>query len=359
MADVQLSEIEKRFGGNEVISGLNFTAKSGQYVVLLGKSGCGKTTTLKIVAGLIGCDAGRVLLDGIDVTRTPPRKRDVSIVFQHDAMYPHLTIQESILFGLAKSVSAGERKQRINAACEITGAGNLLKRRPANLSGGELRRAAVTKAIVRRAPVRLLDEPLSALDAPVRHSIQRSLLDWHRDTPGTTIHVTHDGQVAMAVADRIAVMEAGKIVQYAKPAEIYNRPASRDVALAIGTLPIQLLKATLKDGSLDFQNESIQSQVSPTHLAHSPPSGRVDVGIRASAFQLVQSDSSSRDGIKFTGEVQRVEQLDARRLAHLRCGADYLTVDIAAHSMNIGDSLSFFVDASDLHVFDAASGARL
>ena len=230
----------------------------------------------------------------------------------------------------------------------------MLERRPANLSGGELRRAAVTKAIVRSASVRLLDEPLSALDAPVRREIQRLLLDWHHKTPGTTIHVTHDGQVAMGVADRIAVMESGKIIQFAEPAEIYRQPASRHVASAISTQPMNYLAAALVDGKLGFENEAIRSQVH-----HSLTDAKVDVGIRASTFEFDASSSASQGGLAVTGRVQRVEQVDARRLVHLRCGQVTLVADAGTRPVNIDETLNLFVELNDLHLFDADTGIRV
>lgn len=241
MPSVQLSKISHRFGATEVFDALDLEVKDGEYLVLLGASGSGKTTLLRMVAGFTRPETGGVLIAGVDVTKTAPRNRDIAYVPQSDGMYPHLSIQRSIELGLNGRASKSERQSRIEQAARMVGIGELLQRRPDQLSGGQRRRAALAKAIARRASVRLLDEPLSALDAHLRFQIEDDLRSLHQSSPGVTIHVTHDGREAMRLADRIAVIGHGKIAQVDSPERVFEQPCSPAVAAALGTSPFRTL----------------------------------------------------------------------------------------------------------------------
>ncbi|GAA5504669.1 vitamin B12 import ATP-binding protein BtuD [Novipirellula caenicola] len=241
MSAVQLCEIDKRYASHRVLESLCLGVQRDEYLVLLGQSGCGKSTTLRLIAGLESPDAGRVMIGTEDVTAIQARKRDVSLMFQGDGLYPHMTIRETLAYPMKGIVPPAETERRITQAAKLLGLDSLLDRRPEKLSGGELRRAGLAKSVVRQAAVRLLDEPLSALDGSVRYRFQQDLIHWHREIPGTTIHVTHDGEEAMRIADRIAVMHAGQIVQIGTPEEIYHRPCCLAVARSLGSPPINEL----------------------------------------------------------------------------------------------------------------------
>ena len=358
MAQVQLTDLEKCFGEKRILRRMNLSVPSGTYLVLLGESGCGKTTTLKMIAGLDRPDGGRITIGDRDMTGVPPRRRDVSMVFQGNSLYPHLTIQQSLRVGLRRVCSAQEIDRRIDEATQLVGISELLGRKPYGLSGGELRRAAVAKAIVRRCSVRLLDEPLSALDANVRHAIGESLLQWHADYPGTTIHVTHDGREAMRLADRIAVMDQGIVVQCASPQEIYNNPAHRNVALAIGSPPVQFVSANVNNGQPDFGCDSIRWSGQADFGVASQQS--MSIGIRAQVCRVIEGDQQPQHpGVIIQGTVVRSSLLDGRRLIRVQAGPASVDAELQDHRPEIGDDLTVFVPADDLHFFDGASGDRL
>ncbi|NND98609.1 MAG: ABC transporter ATP-binding protein [Pirellulaceae bacterium] len=355
MVDVQLSEIEKSYGNCRVLATLNLHVAAGQYVVLLGPSGCGKTTLLKIIAGLEQPDHGQLCLGGNRAEHLPPRKRDVSIVFQHDALYPHLSIRDSIAFGL-KSLSASERRSRIDQACQLTGIASLLDRRPDHLSGGELRRAAIAKAIARRASVRLLDEPLSAIDSHVRHGIANALIDWHTSHPGTTIHVTHNGQEAMHIADLIAVMGTStsggnQIVQLARPEEIYRTPANKSVALSIGSPPMSFLGAKIKQGQLTFTDDCFRV------VGHWPiPSDRdqdIEIGMRSNAIGQVSPKADvTKNGLLISGTVTRTYFSNDHWIASVKAADQVVLADFTDRPPTVGDHITLYADCQKCHLFD-------
>ena len=362
MANVQLSEIQKSYQGKLVVADLSMQVSAGEYVVLLGPSGCGKTTVLKIIAGLESADRGTVQLGDKNVNRHPPRKRDIAMVFQHDALYPHMTVRQSLAFGLRK-LSKADLQQRIDEAVAITRAESLLDRMPENLSGGESRRAAIAKAIVRRAGVRLLDEPLSGLDANVRSGIQDALIHWHRETPGTTIHVTHDGQEAMRVADRIAVMDEGKIVQFAKPQEIYEQPATKTVACAIDAPSMIFLTATIDENKLTFSYPGIEfskPEIEAGWLSDLPEVPSVEIGFRDRALSIVGADTSAEPGIIIEGKVTRTQHVDGQNVLTVDCdfGAA-VRVTEQSPATNAGQTVKLFCAKETLHFFDAKTGRNL
>ncbi|QDT09978.1 ABC transporter ATP-binding protein [Planctomycetes bacterium K23_9] len=369
MSSVQLCEIHRSQSGAAILGGVDLQVEAGQYVVLLGPSGCGKTTLLKIMAGLVEADRGSVAIDGKSVDHLPPRKRDVSFVFQGDSLYPHLTIAESIAMGMHK-MSAAQKQSRIDEACQMTGIGPLLNRRPEKLSGGELRRAAIAKSVARRCGVRLLDEPLSALDTHVRHGIQDALLAWHHTHRGTTIHVTHDGHEAMRVADRIAVLGdaiggdgkpwGARVIQYANPVEIYDAPATKAVALSLGTPPISFVPATLRDGEVQSKTEGVVIRV--PRREGDALNGEIDLGVRAEACQIAgdrDPGMDSRQGMTLSGNVSRTYFSNGRLFAELRIDAVCIAADITGQSVQSGQALTLHVPNEKLLAFDSQTGRSL
>lgn len=242
MPVVQLSEITLIYETDKVLDGIDLSITQGEYLVILGTSGCGKTSLLRLIAGLVQPTMGKIFLAGKDVRGVAPRHRDVALVPQQAGLYPHFTIGKSIGMGIRDRIDANQRRRRIRDAAMVVELESYLDRRPDSLSGGQLRRAAVAKAIASRATVRLLDEPLSAIDANLRFQIEKDLRRLHQESPGVTIHVTHDASEAMRLADRIAVIENGKIAQQGAPASVRSCPATPGVAAILGWTPFRTMR---------------------------------------------------------------------------------------------------------------------
>jgi spermidine/putrescine transport system ATP-binding protein len=233
--DVELIEVTKSYGTARGVENINLRVGHGQFYSLLGPSGCGKTTTLRLIAGFEQPDKGRVLIGGRDVGSLPPYRRDVNTVFQHYALFPHMTVEENVAFGLQeKKVAAAELKQRTGEALEMVQLGSLRERKPRQLSGGQQQRVALARALVNRPTVLLLDEPLGALDMKLRKEMQVELKDLQQQVGITFVYVTHDQEEALTMSDRIAVMADGRIQQEGSPREIYEHPGTRFVADFIG-----------------------------------------------------------------------------------------------------------------------------
>ncbi|XZG68715.1 ABC transporter ATP-binding protein [Chitinibacteraceae bacterium HSL-7] len=242
MAYLQLEGIEQRFGHHQVLHGIDLTVERGEFVALLGASGCGKTTLLRLIAGLDRPGAGRLRCEGRDITALEPAERNVSMVFQSYALFPHLSVAENILFGLrARKLPRAEQAARLQHAAEMLDMAALLARKPAELSGGQRQRVALARAIVSQHPLCLMDEPLCNLDAQLRAEMRTELRQLQRQLGLTVIYVTHDQVEAMSMADRIVLMHQGRIAQIGTPAELYEQPASPVVARFIGQPPMNLL----------------------------------------------------------------------------------------------------------------------
>ena len=245
MASVELRNISKRFGAVQVITGLDLTVDEGSFCALLGPSGCGKSTLLRMIAGLEPVTEGQAFIGGIDVTNTPPAKRRVAMVFQSYALYPHLTVRDNICFSMSLAgMPKAAQNERAGQVAKMLQLEPLLDRRPAQLSGGLRQRVAIGRALVRNPEVFLFDEPLSNLDALLRVQMRLELAKLHQDLKTTMIYVTHDQVEAMTLADKIVVLDKGKISQAGTPLELYNSPANRFVASFIGSPAMNFLPAT-------------------------------------------------------------------------------------------------------------------
>ena len=291
MAGITIERVTKTFGKAPALRDVSLDIREGEFMVLLGPSGCGKTTLLRTVAGLERVDSGRVRIGERDVTDLPPRDRNIAMVFQSYAVFPHMTVEQNIGFGLRmKRRPKEEVRRRVGEGAELLGLVPFLSRYPAQLSGGQRQRVAVARAVVMDAPVLLMDEPLSNLDALLRLQARADLKRLHNEVKRTTIYVTHDQVEAMSMGDRIAVMRDGVIVQVDAPMEIYDRPATQFVGSFIGSPPMNFLQGTLRDGTFSGDGFSF-----PVERVPEGPEGRaLLMGVRAEHLTLGGGDIPAR-----------------------------------------------------------------
>ena len=357
MAGVELRNVAKRFGDTTVIDDLSLSVLSGEFMVFLGPSGCGKTTLLRMIAGLETVDAGEILIEDRRVHQLPPGERGVAMVFQHYALYPHMTIRENMAFGLNNiGVERGEVAQRIEDAATMLEIGHLLDRKPTQLSGGQKQRVAIGRAIVKQPRLFLFDEPLSNLDAALRSRTRVELAQLHRRMQSTMIFVTHDQVEAMTLADRIVLINDRKIEQIGTPMEIYTRPATAFVASFVGSPKINLIPVTIESGSDDFASArladgtAVQTRIAASGLSSS---GTFQLGVRSEEIEVV---APGGPGVQAKAEV--VERLGDRTLIHGRLADDSLVVaeDIGMSRVNVGDTVGLVLDKANTHLFDE-SGA--
>ncbi len=355
MASVTLRRLAKRYDphGRPALEELSLAVNDGEFFVLLGPSGCGKTTALRCIAGLDEPSAGEVLIGERDVTRLDPAARDVAMVFQAHALYPHLTVRRNIAFGLeVRRVPAAEIARRVQQAADRLGLGTLLDRRPGELSGGERQRVALGRALVREPQVFLLDEPLSHLEPTLRAELRAELLELHRALHTTVVYVTHDQIEAMTMGQRIAVLEGGRLRQVGTPAELYGRPADVFVARFIGSPGMNVLRGRGRGtgdegGVVDCGAWSI-----PVSLERYE--GEIYLGVRPEHVSLVAPDQ----GIG-AADVRGVEPLGPDTLVRLDGGGEPLVARVhGIPDLRPGDRVGVKLDRRQLHLFDAA-GARL
>ena len=352
MAEVEVIGLAKSFGSHDIIHDLDLRIEDGEFVVLVGPSGCGKTTLLRMIAGLEPTSGGEIRIGARDVTQLSPKNRDIAMVFQSYALYPHMTAAENMGFSLklAKMPPAGIADQVARAA-KLLHIDHLLSRKPRELSGGQRQRVAMGRAMVRQPAVYLFDEPLSNLDAQLRTSMRAEIKRMHLEEKQTVIYVTHDQIEAMTLADRIVAMRLGKIEQIGSPDDLYNRPASTFVAKFIGSPAMNLLPAELTEGEIRVSGGPIFAL--PAAFAHlRRETGRkVLVGIRPEAFHLTPAEAGWPS---FEVTAALIEP----------CGAEvYVIGDLDGREVTLrlapgtaparGESRSFHADARAIHLFDA------
>jgi sn-glycerol 3-phosphate transport system ATP-binding protein len=266
MSAITLDHVSKNWGPMRAVDEISLTADQGTLLVLLGPSGCGKSTTLRLIAGLEQPDGGTITIGGVDVTHLSPAERKISMVFQSYALFPHLSVAENIVFGLrVRRVSRAERDERLKRVADIVGLGHLLDRKPSQLSGGQRQRVALGRAIIAEARICLMDEPLSNLDAKLRHEMRTEIRSLQQRLGMTMVYVTHDQTEAMTMADRVVLMRDGRIEQNGTPEELYNRPATAFTARFIGTPPMNLI--AMKDRLIGIRPEHIRVVSQDGHLA--------------------------------------------------------------------------------------------
>jgi sn-glycerol 3-phosphate transport system ATP-binding protein len=333
-------------GEVRAVDGVSFALEAGTLNVLLGPSGCGKSTTLRLIAGLDQADTGRIVIGGRDVTGLPPAQRNIAMVFQSYALFPHLTAAENIVFGLrVRKVEDAEREQRLRRVAGLLGLTTLLERKPAQLSGGQQQRVALGRAIIAEAPVCLMDEPLSNLDAQLRQEMRQEIRNLQRKLGVTMVYVTHDQVEAMSMADRVILLSGGRIEQNGAPADLYDAPANTFVARFIGTPPMNLLRLERAAGGAVIAGTA-GPRVAPAELADTT------LGVRPEHVVIGRTGGVD-------ARVDGVEYLGADSLVTCRVGGQILTVRIGGRvALRDGDHVQLGWASGALHFFDDASGAR-
>jgi len=361
MARVVLEHVYKRFGETVVVADASLDVPDGSFTVLVGPSGCGKSTTLRMIAGLEEVTEGELSIGGKDVRRLPPKDRDIAMVFQSYALYPHMTVRENMAFGLVlRKVPREDIDRRVGEAAAMLELEGLLDRTPKQLSGGQRQRVAMGRAIVRRPQVFLFDEPLSNLDAKLRGSMRADLARLHRRLSATSIYVTHDQLEAMTLADQIVVMRDGRIQQIGAPLDIYDRPANRFVAEFLGSPTMNVLDAMVViDGgkAIVRAGEALTLELP---AANGLAAGPVHLGIRPQDLHLATDPgATSSTGAQVTVDVEVVETLGSECLVHGRTGGVALVARTPATSrVSPGSRLALTVDPARVHLFDPTTGAR-
>jgi multiple sugar transport system ATP-binding protein len=349
MAKVLLEGIAKRFGAQEAVQRLDLDIRDRELLTLLGPSGCGKSTVLNIVAGLEAPSAGEITIGERRVTQLPPHERDVAMVFQSYALYPHKTVFENIAFPLRlRRTPREELTRKVTEVARRLGVLELLGRRPAQLSGGQRQRVALGRALVRRPSVFLLDEPLSNLDAQLRADTRAEIKRLHAEFETTTLYVTHDQTEAMTLSDRIAVLKQGQLQQVGSPAEIYDTPANRFVAGFVGNPGMNFVEARLEDGRLRLPGWD-----AALPLAAGAGTRDVIAGFRPEDVALTAPEGPR-------GQVEEVESLGSDTVVVFSWnGARIAARGPAAFRARRGDTLSFGIAPERLHLFDPQTGRRL
>jgi multiple sugar transport system ATP-binding protein len=362
MVQVNLQRLRKTFGAVEAVKGLDLTIDNGEFIVFVGPSGCGKTTALRMVAGLEDATSGQIWIDGKVVNDLGPRERDIAMVFQNYALYPHMTVYENLAFCLQmRKFSKEDIRRRIEEVAGILNIAELLSRKPSELSGGQRQRVAVGRAIVRQPKLFLFDEPLSNLDAKLRAHMRAELKRLHYRLGATAIYVTHDQVEAMTLGDRVVVMRDGVLQQVGAPLDIYARPANVFVAGFIGSPSMNLLRcrASASGDALSLEGKGFRLMV-PADLLANTRAGTRDflVGLRPESLTLRPQGAPDRTGL--AGTVEVIEPLGAEVLVTISVDGQDLVMRAPANTkVALKEAVHVAVDPADLHFFDPETGRRL
>lgn len=349
MASLHLKGLTLTYpNGTRAVDGVDLSLDDGAFLTILGPSGCGKSSLLRLIAGLETPTSGSIAMDGADVTRLEPKDRDVAMVFQGLALYPHMSVAENMALGLrARKTPADEIDRRVREAAETLGLTRYLAKRPRELSGGERQRVAVGRALVRRPKLYLFDEPLSSLDAQLRQELREELARLHRITRTTSIYVTHDQKEALSLGDQVAVLNAGRVRQIGAPQAVYRDPRDLFVARFVGEPPINLIEGEVVNGTFQAPGWRLGLNGAPLRA------GRALLGIRPEAVNPTGGDLPAK--------VERVEHLGGESLLHVRGDWGVMVLRLASPegAPGPGAPLNLHPDPSRVLLFDPDSGARL
>jgi multiple sugar transport system ATP-binding protein len=351
MANVNIRNVQKRFGAVNVIRDISVDIADGEFVVLVGPSGCGKSTLLRMIAGLEEMSDGEIRIGTRDVSNLRARDRDIAMVFQNYALYPHMSVADNMGFALKlKKADASEISERVNKAANILGLEKLLDRYPKQLSGGQRQRVAMGRALVRDPQVFLFDEPLSNLDAKLRVQMRAEIKSLHQRIKTTTIYVTHDQIEAMTMADKIVVLHDGVIEQVGAPLELYDRPANLFVAGFIGSPSMNFIDGRIEEGVFRTQKGLVLPL--PENIKSAPPAGELVYGIRPEHIRAGQG------GI--AGRAEIVEGTGSEIFAKLDCGGEEISCLFRERlAIAYGDTVSISIDPASVHLFDKSTGRRI
>ena len=348
MTEVTLKNVIKRYGQHQAVHGIDLNIHDGEFVVLVGPSGCGKSTTLRMIAGLEDITEGEVAIGGRVVNDLPPRERNISMVFQNYALYPHMTVRKNIGYGLKnRKVPAAEIEAEVQEAAKMLNLTEYLDRKPSQLSGGQRQRVAMGRAVVRDPKLFLFDEPLSNLDAKLRNQMRIEIKALQRRLGVTSVYVTHDQVEAMTMADRIIVLNDGRIEQIGTPAEIYHSPASTFVASFMGAPPMNLIRAQIEDGQVKI-NGGTELMAVPAGWEN----GEITLGVRPEDAVLDHSGA-----VPF--EISIVEELGAHRLLHGEVAGQPFTVHVSKEVDVQPGQTRLTLNPATLSLFDVESGKSL
>lgn len=353
MSTIRLLDVHKRFGKTSVIAGLDLEIEDGGFTVLVGPSGCGKTTTLRMIAGLEEATSGTIMIGDTDVTHMEPRRRDVAMVFQNYALYPHLSVEKNIAFPLqARGVPVTRARERAREVAVSLGLGELTDRKPGELSGGQQQRVAIGRAIARDPQVYLFDEPLSNLDAKLRVEMRTEILRLQRQAGTTAVYVTHDQEEAMTLSDCMIVMKDGQVVQKGPPATLYAEPVDIFVAQFIGSPQMNLIDGNIVGGMFVADAGAWRAPAGPV------PDGRCRLGIRPEDVRVGISEVGASEKLR----VEFIELLGPRAIVTLAGNDGRMVAVVEAADLGglrEGETVPVGLGRQGLHVFDAKSGSRL
>ena len=343
---IELKNVSKYWGDVRAVAKLNINIEEGQFVVLLGPSGCGKSTTLRLIAGLENVSSGGIFIGGKNVNNIDPSSRNISMVFQSYALFPHLNVEENIIFGLkVRKVKKGDREVKLKNVAEKVGLSNLLKRKPAELSGGQRQRVALARAIISENPICLMDEPLSNLDAKLRHQMRSEIRSLQKDLNITLIYVTHDQTEAMSMADKIVLLNEGEIVQQGRPKELYEKPENTFTAKFLGNPPMNLIY-------LEVEREGNYIPIFEEKYFIKQKSDKKNIlGIRPEDIEI------SKEGIKCT--INDLDYQGSDVVLSLQLGNQEIFARIDSKKVEELDNHVYINwDNNNLHLFDFESGVR-
>jgi multiple sugar transport system ATP-binding protein len=352
VANVELNSVVKRYGDVTAVKGIDLAIADGEFVVLVGPSGCGKSTTLRMIAGLEDISGGTISIGGRVVNRVEPKDRNIAMVFQNYAIYPHMTVAKNIGFGLRTSkLSEPEKQKRLADTASLLGLTDLLQRRPAELSGGQRQRVAIGRAMVRDPQVFLFDEPLSNLDAQLRAQMRVEIKKLHQNLKRTTIFVTHDQIEAMTLADRIVIMKDGDILQVGTPSEVYRHPANMFVAKFIGSPAMNMLPGRCASSQIVVEGLGVIAAPAACRDGQ-----RLTIGVRPDDLTV----SNGTGGLVVDADVTLVEPQGPDALVYARLGAHEVIAKSNARVLpRPGDKVRLTADPADLHLFDPETGRAL
>lgn len=356
MSFIELKNVCKKYKGAEKnsVTDFNLTIEKGEFIAFVGPSGCGKSTTLRMIAGFEEITGGDFYIDGHRMNEVPPRDRGISMVFQNYALYPHMTVEKNISYGLKNmGVPADEIKRKVDWAIEILGLNEYRYRKPKNLSGGQRQRVALGRAIVKNQKLFLMDEPLSNLDAKLRVSMRTEISKLHRQLGSTTIYVTHDQVEAMTMADRIVIMRDGVIQQVGKPMELYDHPANKFVAGFIGTPQMNFFDVDVHGDTVTFTNRKSIKLPDSVMSKLSGKQGKMILGIRGEDIKLDPHNLELYKNNKMTATVDSIEVMGNENNLYFRF-ADITAVSrVSKYEVSeIGDEIEFVFIPSRIHFFD-------